>query len=173
MSSCAKWYWPLGECKVYKKRSKVFWGQYSLTICRAQTITFIWGDFSMLCCSENVFPDPHAVWVYTLMARVYNLVKNEIFVGQKETGFLKVRIFWEGHKIWKNLPLKIWHYWVASNFKWKIFSNFVAFSEYSNFMYTKNHPHFQTKTYMYLCNVYTNEMRVTDFLIIISMEVYI
>ena len=25
MSSCAKWYWPLGECKVYrKKRSKVF-----------------------------------------------------------------------------------------------------------------------------------------------------
>ena len=24
--------------------------------------------------------------------------------------FLKVRIFWEGHKIWKNLPLKIWRY---------------------------------------------------------------
>ena len=33
----------------------------------------------------------------------------------------------------KNLPQKIWHYWVASNFKWKIFSNFVAFSEYPNF----------------------------------------
>ena len=27
----------------------------------------------------------------------------------------KVRIFWDGHKIWKNLPLKIWRYWVASN----------------------------------------------------------
>ena len=45
----------------------------------------------------------------------------------------KVRIFWEGHKIWKNLPLKIWHYSVTSNFTWKIFSNFVAFSEYPNF----------------------------------------
>ena len=33
----------------------------------------------------------------------------------------------------KNLPLKIWHYSVTSNFKWKIFSNFVAFSEYPNF----------------------------------------
>ena len=32
----------------------------------------------------------------------------------------KVRIFWEGHRIWKNLPLKIWRYW-------------VAFSEYPNF----------------------------------------
>ena len=48
MSSCAKWYWPLGECKVQKKKQSI-WGQYSLTICRlAQTITFIWGDFSML-----------------------------------------------------------------------------------------------------------------------------
>ena len=28
----------------------------------------------------------------------------------------KVRIFWEGHKIWKNLPLKIWRYSVTSNF---------------------------------------------------------
>ena len=46
---------------------------------------------------------------------------------------LKVRIIWEGHKIWKNLPLKIWLYWVPSNFKWKILSNFVAFSEYPNF----------------------------------------
>ena len=45
----------------------------------------------------------------------------------------KVRIFWEGHKIRKNLPLKIWRYWVASNFKWKIFSNVVDFSEYPNF----------------------------------------
>ena len=38
----------------------------------------------------------------------------------------KVRLLWEGHKIWKkNLPL--------SNVKWKIFTNFVAFSEYPNF----------------------------------------
>ena len=45
----------------------------------------------------------------------------------------KVRIFWEGHKIWKNLPFRIWRYSVKSNFMWKIFSNFVVFSEYPNF----------------------------------------
>ena len=33
----------------------------------------------------------------------------------------KVWIFWKGHKIRKNLPLKIWRYSIASNFKWKIF----------------------------------------------------
>ena len=38
--------------------------------------------------------------------------------------FVNVWIFWEGHKIWKNLQCKIWRYWVVSNFKWKIFSNF-------------------------------------------------
>ena len=43
--------------------------------------------------------------------------------------FIKVWIFWEGHKIWKNLPLKIWRYSLTSNFKC---SNFVAFSEYPN-----------------------------------------
>ena len=35
-------------------------------------------------------------------------------------------------KFEKNHPLKIWHYSVTSNFKWKIFSNFGAFSEYPN-----------------------------------------
>ena len=45
----------------------------------------------------------------------------------------KVRIFWEGHKIWKNLPFRIRRYSLTSNFMWKIFSNFVAFSEYPNF----------------------------------------
>ena len=47
--------------------------------------------------------------------------------------FSKVRIFWEGQKIQKNLPLKIWRYSVTSKFKWNIFSNCVAFSEYPNF----------------------------------------
>ena len=52
----------------------------------------------------------------------------------------KVWIFWEGHKIWKNLPLKIWRHSVMSNFKWKIFSKFVAFSEYPTFITRKtNH----------------------------------
>ena len=33
----------------------------------------------------------------------------------------------------KIFHLKFDVYWVASNFQWKIFSNFVAFSEYPNF----------------------------------------
>ena len=41
----------------------------------------------------------------------------------------KVRMFWKGHKIWKNLPPFIWHYLVTTNFKWKIFSNFVFVSK--------------------------------------------
>ena len=41
-------------------------------------------------------------WYYSLM----NMRQIHIF--------FKVRIFWKGHKIWKNLPLKIWRYWVAS-----------------------------------------------------------
>ena len=39
-----------------------------------------------------------------------------------------------GTKFEINLPLSNRHYSVASNVKWKIFSNFVAFSEYLNFM---------------------------------------
>ena len=27
----------------------------------------------------------------------------------------KVRIFWEGHEIWKNLPLKNWHWLLADD----------------------------------------------------------
>ena len=46
---------------------------------------------------------------------------------------VKVQVFWEGHKFEKNIPLIIWRYSVSSNVKRKIFSNFVAFSEYLNF----------------------------------------
>ena len=38
----------------------------------------------------------------------------------------KVRIFWKGHKIWKNLPPLIWCHSVASNLRWKIFFKFCA-----------------------------------------------
>ena len=64
----------------------------------------------------------------------------QVFWNKKECVWLKicpiwvkVWTFWERHKIWKNLPLKIWRYWVTSNWKWKIFSNFVSFSERPNF----------------------------------------
>ena len=66
---------------------------------------------------------------FLLDAAVYVMYLKVLFFDVK----LKVGIFWEGHKIWKNVPLKIWRYWVPSNFKWKIFLNFVAFSEYPNF----------------------------------------
>ena len=60
--------------------------------------------------------------------------KKQTAVQQVKRQDSKVWIFWEGHKIWKNLPLEIWGYSVTSNFKWKILSNFVAFSEYPNFI---------------------------------------
>ena len=53
------------------------------------------------------------------------LEQNEAKIGIDKSKMCKVRIFWEGHKIWKNIPLKIWRYLVKSNF--------VAFSEYPNF----------------------------------------
>ena len=34
----------------------------------------------------------------------------------KKAHLVKVQIFWEGHKIWKNLPLKIWHYTLETKF---------------------------------------------------------
>ena len=59
----------------------------------------------------------HDSWIYEFCSRF----------------FFKLLTFWKGHKIWKNLPLKIWRYSVVTNFKWKIFSNLVFFSECPNF----------------------------------------
>ena len=47
--------------------------------------------------------------------------------------FIKVHTFWKGHKIWKNLPIKIWHYSVAPNYKRKIFSENVRTLIYCKF----------------------------------------
>ena len=46
---------------------------------------------------------------------------------------LKFRYSEKAAKFEKNHLLKIWRYSLTSNFKRKIFSNFVAFSEYPNF----------------------------------------
>ena len=46
---------------------------------------------------------------------------------------VKVQIFWENLKNLAHLPLFIWQYLVASNYKWKMSQIFVAFSEYLNF----------------------------------------
>ena len=69
---------------------------------------------------------------------LFSSIKSTIQFILKYVGYiltLTVRILGEGHKIWKNLPLKIWHHSVTS--KWMIFSNFVAFSEYPNFILTQ------------------------------------
>ena len=66
----------------------------------------------------------------------FHVINLSFCSSMKKYSITKVRIVWEGHKVWKNLPLKIWRCWVASNFNWKIFSNFVAFSEYANSTYS-------------------------------------
>ena len=47
----------------------------------------------------------------------------------------KVEVFWEGLKIFKKFPFIFDFYLIGHNVKskWKIFSNFVAFSEFINF----------------------------------------
>ena len=83
--------------------------------------------------------------------------------GSKLVG--KVWTFWEEHKIWKNLPLKIWHYWVTSNFKWNIFSNFVAFLEYPNFIYL----HIFVLSISFLCSL---RIRLSHFKAITTEKMY-
>ena len=70
------------------------------------------------------------------------LKKKGLFIFSFSMCSFKVWTIWEEQKIWKNLPRKIWHYWVTSNFKWKISSNFVSFSEFPNF---KDHPNFRKR----------------------------
>ena len=50
----------------------------------------------------------------------------------------KVQIFWEGHNNLVQLKNFIWHYLVASNYKWKMGKFFLAFSEYLNFNNEQN-----------------------------------
>ena len=55
---------------------------------------------------------------------------------EEESHFSKVHIFWEGHKILRNLPLTFDCVCTAVKSKGKISQNFVAFSEYMNFKVT-------------------------------------
>ena len=57
-------------------------------------------------------------------------------MGTEKYFLLKFRLSEKERKFEKNLPLKIWHYWVSSNFRWNIFSNFLSFSESLNFIDT-------------------------------------
>ena len=71
------------------------------------------------------------VWIKTRNPAIFARFTKWMKIRQNEMGS-KVGIFWEGHKIWKDLPLKIRRYWVTSNFKRKIFWNLVPNSESPN-----------------------------------------
>ena len=53
------------------------------------------------------------VWIKTRNPAIFARFTKWMKIRQNEMGS-KVGIFWEGHKILKNLPLNIWRYWVAS-----------------------------------------------------------
>ena len=61
--------------------------------------------------------------------------QNEI-EGTDSTLFGKVHIFWEGHNFLRNLHLLDLSYVVTVKSTVEISQNFVAFSEYMNFMIT-------------------------------------
>ena len=71
-------------------------------------------------------------WGITFIVLVVEFATKEYQI--KNTFLLKFRYSEKATKFEKIFYLKFdVKYWVASNFKWKIFSNFVAFSEYPNF----------------------------------------
>ena len=56
----------------------------------------------------------------------------ELFQARSELVNVKVHIFWEGHKILRNIPVTF-DYSTYSQKLGEDFENFVAFSEYMNF----------------------------------------
>ena len=101
-------------------------------------------SFRVLRIFLNFFVHDRSNWnfVKSKWYKEYTLRHQKILVPLFH-GYLnsKVQILWEGHKIWKNLPLFLM---LLSKFqkRWEIFSHFVAFSQYLNFTITcfsKNH----------------------------------
>ena len=88
---------------------------------------FTWIDWSV---PENDF---EIVWESACFYELIKLSINIIADFDQIQVLLKFEYSEKATKLKKNLPHKIWRSWVASNFKWTIFSNFVAFSEYPNF----------------------------------------
>ena len=71
------------------------------------------------CCAAGVI-QPTISSLSSFRIMLWTTVQWEFFFS-----FIKVHIFWEGHKILWNLPL---------TFEYRDFAKFVAFSEYMNFM---------------------------------------
>ena len=94
-----------------------------------------WMDFNVI----KVWPPTSKFEMICFLKLDLMFVSKGCFVGSiflaKSTfcWLRKVQIFWEDHKNLAHLPLFIWQYLAASNYKWKMGQIFVAFSEYLNF----------------------------------------
>ena len=52
--------------------------------------------------------------------------------------YFKVKILWEGHKIWKIYPTLVWHYLVMSKQDGRFFKICLAFSKYLIFKFQED-----------------------------------
>ena len=77
---------------------------------------------------------------------VNNWVKRNIFIFHDAVKIIKVHIFWDGHKILRNLLLTFDCVYCSKS-KGKISQNFVVFSEYMNFKMK-----FQYQSYLIFLN---------------------
>ena len=126
-----------------------FWGTPKVLalVAQLQEYPHCWkeiGDFQIICSKVGGFKP----FNYLLGVTCYLLsLKCKWLVLNKLCNFTAYKLFVSTNKQLSDpmdsmadplfssysVPLKIWLYSVASNFTWKIFSNFVAFSEYPNF----------------------------------------
>ena len=65
---------------------------------------------------------------FTLHDGNFNLEEDTLFLQ-----FIKVHIFWEDHKILRNLLHQLFDWQYIGQIMVEILQNFVAFSEYMNF----------------------------------------
>ena len=68
------------------------------TMCTTMHSAYICEDLDVI----NQTDEWH-YWAEVIRNNFINLIKKP-----NQNIWVKVWIFWEGHKIWKNLPLKIW-----------------------------------------------------------------
>ena len=90
-------------------------------------------QFSILFCTRLYMCDNSGPPGNTVVSMWVIVSQWEDICSEDEFLFLKFKYSEKATKFEKNLPHKIWCYSVTLNFNWKIFSNFVAFSEYPSF----------------------------------------
>ena len=80
----------------------------------------------------NFIPLKQTLFLFRIFLPTLSIGRDSFNLMQHR--FYKVKVFWEGHIIWKKSPN--WFCLLLNNINSKcdiIFSNFVAFSEYLNF----------------------------------------